>query len=636
MKIRIGLTFLLIALLVALPAAPAVQAAAPAQVDDPRDVGAFFDSILPAQLKAEHIAGASVSVVHAGKLVFSKGYGFADVAAQKPVNPAQTLFRSGSISKLFVAVAAMQLAERGKLDMNADINQYLKAFQIPATFSKPVTMANLLTHTSGMDVPITGTFVADAAALKPLGVYLGAHLPRRVYPPGEVPAYSNYGLTLAGYIVEQVSGMPFNQYVDVNILKPLGMSHSTFEQPLPASLSANFSTGYTDNGGQLVPQPFEFIQPWPAGSLSATADDMAHFMIAMLDQGSYNGVQILKSQSVQELQKLHFQADANVSGMAYAFEEMRLNGLHLLTKGGDTLLFHSLLALIPSQDTGLFVSYNSSSTTLDSERVLQPFLDRYYPAPTPAAEVPITGTGQDTARFTGDYAITERSEFTYQKIISLANVISIRPAPEGGIFGQDSRFRPQRFIEVSPGVYRQVDGQETLVFHPASNGAMTLLVGNLPIVAFTRLPWYEMPLFQLGLLGLCMLLFLSAILGWPVAALVRRRRQMLLHGRARLARWLAGLGSALALLFILGFTALLVLSGSLAFGINRQGLLLGVLTLGWVSAVLFLGAFILAGLSWVQEFSWGFASHLHYTLVALAGVAFVWFLNLWNLLGYHL
>jgi CubicO group peptidase (beta-lactamase class C family) len=636
MKIRIALVFFLITLLLTLPVAPAVQAAPPAPIDNPRDVQAFFDSILPAQLQAEHIAGAVVSVVHAGKIVFSKGYGFANVAAQKPVDPAQTLFRPGSISKLFVAVAAMQLAEQGKLDLNADINQYLKTFQIPATFSKPITMANLLTHTSGMDVLITGTFVPNAAALKPLGTYLSSHLPRRVYPPGEVPAYSNYGLTLAGYIVEQVSGLPFNQYVDLNILKPLGMSHSTFEQPLPASLSANFSTGYMDNGGQLLPQPFEFVQPWPAGSLSATAGDMAHFMIAMLNQGSYNGVQILKPQSVQELQKLHFQVDPNVSGMAYAFEEMRLNGLHLLTKGGDTLLFHSLLALIPSQDTGLFVSYNSSSATLDSERVLQPFLDRYYPASEPAAEVPTTGAGQDTTRFTGDYAITERSEFTYQKIISLANVVFIRPAPGGGIFGDDSRFHPQRFIEVSPGVFREVNGQEKLVFRAGSNGAMTLLIGNLPIVAFTRLPWYEAPLFQVGLLGLCMLLFLTAILGWPVSALVRRRRNTPLHGRARLARWLAGLGSALALLFILAFTALLVLSGSLTFGINRQALLLGVLTLGWVSAVLFAGTFILAVLSWAKEFPWGVASHLHYTLVALAGVAFVWFLNLWNLLGYRL
>ncbi len=227
------------------------------------DLEAFFDGFLPIQLQRDDIAGAVVLVVKDGKVLFAKGYGYADVKSKKPVTVDATLFRPGSISKTFTWTAVMQLVEQGKLDLNRDVNDYLD-FKIPATFGKPITMKDLMTHTPGFEETLKDLFVAKAADMRPLQEYVSTHLPKEIFPPGTTPAYSNYGATLAGYIVQRVSGMPFDDYIDKNILTPLGMHHTTFRQPLPDDLKPLMSQGY--NKASQPAKDFEFVQAWPAGS----------------------------------------------------------------------------------------------------------------------------------------------------------------------------------------------------------------------------------------------------------------------------------------------------------------------------------------------------------------------------------
>src|SRR5688572_24051006 len=206
------------------------------------DVETFLDGMVPLQLALSDIAGATVSVVKDGKLLFAKGYGFADVQKKQKVSPQDTLFRPGSISKLFTWTAVMQLFEQGKLDLDRDVNEYLD-YKIPDAFGKPITLKHILTHTPGFEEQIKDLFLTDST--KPnLGQYLKTHIPGRIYPPGTVPAYSNYATAVAGYIVERVSGRPFDEYVAENILKPLNMTRSTFTQPLPADLAPLMSNGY--------------------------------------------------------------------------------------------------------------------------------------------------------------------------------------------------------------------------------------------------------------------------------------------------------------------------------------------------------------------------------------------------------
>ena len=229
----------------------------------------------------DDIAGATISVVKDGKLLFAKGYGYSDYEKKKPVSAEETLFRPGSVSKLFTWTAVMQLVEQGKLDLDRNVNDYLD-FKIPDAFGQPITLKNLLAHTPGFEEQIKDLFTVGSESPN-LGAYLKTHIPARIYPPGTVPAYSNYGAALAGYIVERVSGRPFNEYVEENIFKPLGMIHSTFRQPLPPTLAPSMSNGY-----QLAsdgPKPFEVVVPFPAGSMSSSAADMARFMLAHLQDG---------------------------------------------------------------------------------------------------------------------------------------------------------------------------------------------------------------------------------------------------------------------------------------------------------------------------------------------------------------
>ena len=177
-----------------LPAVAPQPTPAPTPELTKADFETFLDALIPSQLQNRNIAGAVVSVVKEGQVLFQKGYGYADFEAKKPVLPDQTLFRPGSISKLFTATAVMQLVEQGKLDLDRDVNDYLD-FAIPKTYPEPVTLRQLLTHTAGFEETLKNLFVAHESDVKPLRTYLVNQMAARIFPPGKVPSYSNYGFT---------------------------------------------------------------------------------------------------------------------------------------------------------------------------------------------------------------------------------------------------------------------------------------------------------------------------------------------------------------------------------------------------------------------------------------------------------
>jgi len=341
------------------PSPPPAQASAVAPEPSPRpeltktDFETLLDALIPSQLRNRNIAGAVVSVVKDGQVLFQKGYGYADFEAKKPVLPDQTLFRPGSISKLFTATAVMQLVEQGKLELDRDVSGYLD-FAIPKTYPEPVTLRQLLTHTAGFEDTLKNLFVAHASDLKPLRAYLVNQMPARIFPPGKVPSYSNYGFTLAGYIVERVSGEKFERYIDNHILKPLRMTNSTFDQPLPPELAAQMSKGYPNAAKK--PRDFEFVQAAPAGSLSTTAADMTRFMVAFLQDGSVDGVAILKPETVRQMETRQFELHPMINGLGLTFMEYCMNPVRVIAHGGDTVYFHSDMVLVPDAHVGYFLS----------------------------------------------------------------------------------------------------------------------------------------------------------------------------------------------------------------------------------------------------------------------------------------
>lgn len=530
------------------------------------DIGAFLDGIVPMQLQREDIAGAVVVIVRDGSVIFSKGYGYADVTAKAPVSPTSTLFRPGSISKTFTWTAVMQLVEQGKIDLDADINNYLD-FQIPHHFGRPVTMRNLMTHTAGFEEVIKDLMVTRPDELPPLAGFVIAHRPHQIFSPGTIPAYSNYGADLAGYIVQRVSGLPFEEYVQNNIFRPLGISHGTYVQPLPDSLKAMMSNGYAVASED--PKPFELVPPAPApdGSLSITGADMAPFMIAHLHDGKYGDTRILQQQTAEMMHARQFGMDPAINGMALGFYEESRNGLRIIGHGGDLNYFHSDMHLIPEKDLGFFVSYNSAGKgEMDVRTALwQQFLDRYFPIAVPAAPE-VANTEIDS--LTGKYLSSRRAQTTIVRSLwwVLAET-SVSQNADGTIevdSMKDLSGHPKRWRYLGKMQFREVGGQQILIFKRDASGHLEMFAED-PIEIFQRVSWTENKTFLTLALGFLVAVFALTLVFWPIAALIRRhyRRPLALSPVVRRIRLFVKLGCAVDLVALFAF------AGTMTYGFSN-------------------------------------------------------------------
>ena len=603
---------------------------------DPVELETFLDGLLTAQMEARHIAGATIVVVKGGDIFFTKGYGYADVAKKKPVNPDETLFRTGSVSKLFTWTAVMQLYEQGLLDLDTDINTYLKDFQIPDSFDEPITLKHLFTHTPGFEDVIGGMAARTPEDLTSLSEFIREKMPERIFPPGKYTAYSNYGSALAGYIVELVSGKPFEDYIEEFIYLPLGMEKTTFQQPLPAYLSDSMSNGYSYKDGTFKAEEFELINGMtPAGSMSSTAGDMAKFMIAHLQDGQYEENRILLPETVQQMHTLLFSHDPRVPGNAYGFWEKRLNNLRIIGHAGDTLAFHSLLALIPEHNIGLFVSYNSTGASgFTRDQLFQAFLNRYYPMPDSPEWKPLSEPSVRSRKYVGSYGSLRGVFTSYEKLANLMMTSKIKMADDGTlVMPLPMGLGAKRWMEVSPLFFREVSGQGTLLFMDDAKGRISHAYMPDFLMVLEKLKWYKTPFFHYCLLGFCIVLFLSAALGWPFGAISRR---LCNNGQDRkkfpsFPRWIAGLMSWLFLIFIFGMVGVLSNYIELMFGAPPMLKTLSVLTM--IAVLLTVGVLLSLLLVWGRKY-WTVYGRIHYTLIFIASCAFIWFLNYWHLFGF--
>ncbi len=610
------------------PTAAALAQAGPAAAGEWQE---FFDRAIPEQLNALHIAGAVVSVVEGDELVFAKGYGYADVENRIEVKPDSTLFRIGSITKLFTWTAVMQQVERGHLDLDADVNGYLD-FHIPESYLQPVTLRHLMAHTAGFEDRVTGYQALTPENMTPLGEWLASHIPARVRAPGGISSYSNYGAALAGYIVERVSGLSYEDYLAKNILEPLGMEHTTVRQPLPEDWAADMSKGYVSAGGQFTETGFEYPVPFPTGGATSTAADMARFMSAHLQGGLYRDARILQENTAEEMHARLFGHDPRLNGFAYGFYEMSRNGLRVIGHEGATRLFHSLLALIPEKHLGVFVSYNTD-TAFNAQYLLQKeFLDAFFPSvPDDPAKVIIPPA--ELSKFAGSYRQTRRfAETTVEKAGMLFEPIIVQTVGDGALRISSAWYGVFRFIPVEPLVFVQEDDpQNLLIFRKDQNGnVIQAFVGDDPATALEKLPWYADFTLHYILLaagaGLFLTTLVLAMARW-ITARFRKSPGSLPKPAVIGRRIFLGL-SAAGLLFLIGFV--LAFNG-IVYG--ELGLLNIVLALPVLLLVLSIAAGYILFRAWLEKY-WHTAERIFYSLVLAVSVVFLWSLNYWNLLGW--
>ena len=618
---------------------PPEKTAPPAPQLTKDDLEIFLDGFVPMQLQRDDIAGAVICVVKDGKVVLEKGYGFADVQKRSPVTPDATLFRPGSISKTFGWTAVMQLREQGKLHRNRDVQEYLD-FKIHPWFGVPITMKDLMTHTPGFEESARDLFVAHASDMKPLNRYLKTHLPREIFPPGTTPAYSNYGAALAAYIVQRVSGMPFDDYIEKNILQPLGMNHTTFRQPLPANLVPLMSEGYDRASGK--PMGFEFVQAWPAGSLSTTADDMSHWMIAQLQDGKYEKVQILKPETAELMHSRAWTNMPALNGGDYGFYEMSRNGQRIIGHSGDTQWFHSRMSLMLDAHVGFFVSYNSAGKGENSapDALWDHFVDRYFPyTPPPAPKV--VNSSADIRKVVGPYWSSRRSQTNIMAISGALDQPRVYANSDGTISLSsmtDFAGNPLHFEEISPMVFRAVHGQEHLGFTDGVNGSERL-VTDFPFMIGQRVPALKNGKANFILIEFAVAIFILTLVFWPGGAILRHHyeKRLELPGAYRMLRAWMRVVCAVDLAFLALFAAWIS-------GIQNNLTLLSSSFDGWLHALQVLGAIGVVGAAlsiYYCMYSWGTSSlwictRIWNTLLLLACAGYVFFVLNWHMLNFHL
>jgi CubicO group peptidase (beta-lactamase class C family) len=629
---------LLIAAVSALPEDGNQISFTPSGPSDPAEVSSFLDTIMPATLAKYNVPGVTVAVVKDGRLVVAKGYGYSNLSGRVPVDADMTSFRIGSVTKLFTWTAVMQLVDEGKIDLDADVNTYLADMKIPDTYpGRPVTMRNLMTHTAGFEDTGLRMEGNDPQNLIPFRQYCKENIPARVFPPGKVSSYSNYGTTLAAVIVEDVSGMPFEEYLQSRILTPLGMDRTSIKEDLPPDLSANLSRGYTFTGKENTAAiPDDIFVIGPAGAITAPSPDIAKFMIAHLRNGTYNNASILSERAAGLMHARAFANDPRVSGMCLGFYEQYYNGLRAIAHDGDTTEFHSRLILIPEKQAGYFVSYNSAGGALARDEFFSAFMNHYYPAPQSLVPAADPANASLLQKYAGTYEMNRHNYARFEKVLSPLLQIGITVSGDGTLLTTTGK----EYVEMSPGVFVRADGireaQGDMVFHTAPDGTVDYLMSaNSPTAVLDRIPWYATQ-GSLDNLKLAAGALLATVLIWPLLFLFRRTHGIPepATGPARIARWTAGSAALILLGFVFVVVPAIVGDQTLVLSYYTEQAVPLSITLGMtvpvIAAILTLVTAAFAILAWKERY-WTVINRVHYTVVTIALVAMLWWVNFWNL-----
>ncbi len=620
------------------PAQTPAQAAAPAANPAPAhaleraDLEPWLDGLMPYAIERGDVAGAVVAVVKNGELIFAKGYGFADVDKHKPVDAERTMFRPGSISKLFTWTAVMQLVEAGKLDLDHDVNEYLD-FKIPARSDGPLTLRNIMTHTSGFEEQIKSLIVDDPKRLVPLKTYAQNSTPVRIFKAGSTPAYSNYATALAGYIVERVSGQSFDDYVDAHLFKPLDMSHATFRQPLPAAFEADMSKGYAL--GSQPSKPYEIVIAAPAGSLAASGVDMAHFMIAHLEGGEYHGARILGAATLKQMHETPTDMIPPLNRMMLGFYEQNYNGHRIISHGGDTVYMHSYLHLLLDDRVGLFVSSNSQGREGAAGAIrgalFDDFLDRYFPAAPDAGSVDAKTAAEHAKLMAGYYESSRRPETSFLSILNFLGPFKISVGKDGLLTSSAFKGRngaARYYREVAPFVWRDVNSGWRLAAKVADGRVQRLSIDEIsPFTVYEPSRWWRSPAWLLPAVAAAFAALCLTTLLWPVAAIVRRKNnlKLSLNARDERGRVVSRIATVVVTAVTLGWVGLFMIvsarTASLGPSLDPWLFLMHLLTiLGYVGgAIALLWA---AARAWSGERRW--TGKVWTSVLAASAVVMVW------------
>lgn len=530
---------------------------------DSSAVAKASDDYFKPLLASGRISAAACVIVDGDDLPVVRLYG--------PVDSQRSLWRLASVSKVFTAVAIMQLAEQGKLQLDEDVNKYLKRVQIPNTFPQPITIRELLLHRSGLD----DRFVGDGFHTGPqpsISEIMTENLPKRVYPPDTVELYSNYGYGLLGAVIEDVTGQRFEDYVKTNVLQPLGMQESTFTQPLPQP-------------SRMAPGRWFYQRSAPAAALTSTVDDMTRFLAATLQEDK----PVLNAASFEEMTKRPAASIRIVHGLGYWTGNDR--GHHLVGASGDSGGFHSVLMAFPDEHIGYFTLVSGGGNAV-AWNFYEQFATLSF-GPKTAAEIrPVAVAGmtrESMSRFAGFYRTVRYPHHDLSKTFILTDLTRVSVDRDGALLIYGARWLP-----VGPLDFAKEDGTETMSFLTDASGRVRFLNNSNE-----RISWYET--------GYANIAFYFIFIGLFVAGVWKTKKLM---------RWIA----MLLLLHCVGWLSVCLLIGP-------ENLIFG-LPLG-LKAILLIGTSLPVLVAASIYALWQNRTALNFAMV-ITLLAYIPFVNYWN------
>ncbi|MDP9179154.1 MAG: beta-lactamase family protein [Gemmatimonadota bacterium] len=614
---------------------------------------ASLDTIVPSLMKRYDVPGLALAIVQGNKVVALKGFGIARASDGAAVDSARTLFRLGSLGKLFIATAVMQQLFPFYAELDEDVNSFLE-FRIPKTWPEPVTLERLLTHSAGFDERIIGYAAPSRDSVGALGPYLRANLPNRGWRPGEVIGYSNYGFALAAHVVERMSGLPFDRYAQERIFMPLGMTR-TFYVRAPNPFAGNLADGHECVGASCTAVAEVYSRPYAVGLVYSTAADMAQFLVAQLNRGASRSGRALDSGAVTRMQEEHFTADSLLPGMSYGFINQRHRGHRVLSHAGTVPGTSNLLLLIPDVKLGVYFVANGGRSTFGAA-LRDTLFAMLIPAAADAPVAPVAPVGPATTpalsdeylrTLAGPYQVTRYAHRTIERFPLLFSTSVELGLDEGRLMLPMGDTRVA-FAPIDSLHFREVGGERLIAFRRDSSGAITHLIAPIPVFGseltgtLERRAWHERAHFMNEYVSWLLLVPLLLIfVAWPIATILARRRRLRTEPDAphkRRLRAQAALAVAILFMIFWAFFGFDFIAASTRMIENANGIVYGVPAefrtlafMPWVLAVLAFLMVVSAIAAWPARW-WDVTRRTLYALVTVCAVLTIVFLLRWNYL----
>ena len=612
---------------------------------DVSEIEVLADSLFQIGLNDKMIPGGAISVVSNNRILFAKGYGYSDWNNKIPVSGKKTLFQMGSIGKILTAMSVLRLAEQGRLDMDNDIRDYWDDFSLDENFQSLINLKQLLTHSAGFDDRVIGYAVKTKEEIKPLKRHLEERMPRRFQEAGSSISYSNYSYALAGLIVENIPGMSFTAFVERNFLSRLGMENSTYDLPDDDLKPSGYATGYLIGKGEFVEQPPFYTHTKPAGGLHSSASEMTRLMMMLLNEGVFQGNQLLQKESIEMMFRRQFSNHPELPGYSLGFEEQLFNGYPAVAKGGGTLGFVSAMLLFPDHSLGVFIT-----TNVASDDFIEMFMRQLAPRLFKSDENPSSSTSVNVDiklnRFTGTYRSNRYNHHTIEDFVALfLESITVR-STDNGMLTFYHGGASQEYVAIKSLIFQNTnDGSDLLIFDENEHGQVVNLYRNgtfaglsVPL-SYEKVPWFSSPHFVNELLSWVAFILMTSILiplVWLVIFLIRLAKKDFWQKQswpkpAQLSAFFLGI---LSVVHLFGYVAQTNRLGlALVFGVPTALLRLNYIP--FIIIILFLILTYHTYKIWLLR-SAAILARIYYAVFSVSALTYLLVLYRWHFIGFHI